>query len=84
MSLEDEIAAAISMEIAREIDSEIIADLLKDIGWTSIQFEFKDEDHSNDVNFWLLENCQQQWRRLKRRFLFEDQVDAQQFILRWL
>lgn len=85
MPLEDEIAESIFIQIAGEIDGEIMADLLVGIGWTSIVFKkYDNTKQHNEIKAWLAENCQGHYRRLNMRFLFEDSGDAAMFVLRWL
>jgi hypothetical protein len=87
MPLEDEIAESISRQIAEEIDGEIMADLLVEIGWTQVACKkYKYEEQHNEIKAWLAENCQGQYRRLRlnMRFIFEDSADAAMFALRWL
>ena len=84
MTLEDEIAESIAKDIAKEIDDGIMVDLLKDIGWTSVEFSYKDNYHAVDVTHWLMENCPGKWRRLSSFYVFEDIKEAEWFILRWI
>lgn len=81
--LEDEMADILAKEIAREIDDGIMSNILVETGWIPVQFYYKDNYHANDVNFWLLENCKNKWRRLGSDYLFEDVKEAEWFILRW-
>jgi hypothetical protein len=83
MPFDDEIAEEMAREIQKEIDEDIMASLLKNIGWIAIDFAFKDKRQVIQVNSWLLENCQGHFRRLNMMFLFEKTQDAQWFVLRW-
>jgi hypothetical protein len=83
MPFEDEIAEELSRNIAKEIDEEIMADLLTQIGWISVKFRHTEHNHAKHINFWLLKNCHSQYRRLSNYYLFEDKKDAEWFILRW-
>ena len=84
MPCEDEIAEEMAREIQKEIDEDIMASLLKDIGWVAIDFTFNDKRQSIQFKNWLLENCQGQYRRLNTIFLFEKTQDAEWFSLRWV
>ena len=84
MTLEEEIAESIAKDMARQIDDDIMSSMLVEIGWIPVEFHFKDNNHSNDVTFWLLEHCKSKWRRIGQTYLFEDRKEAEWFILRWL
>lgn len=84
MKLEDEVMDMIAKDIAKEIDEGIISNMLVEIGWTSVKFEFKDSIQANDINFWLLENCKEGWSRYSGSYFFEDVKEAEWFILRWV
>jgi predicted nucleotidyltransferase len=85
MSLEQEIMERMSKDIAKEIDDGIISFMLVEIGWTTVQFHYKSNEHANDVTFWLLENCDnKKWKRFGSAYFFEDAKDAEWFILRWV
>lgn len=84
MPFEDEIAEQIAREMQKEIDGDIMASVLKQIGWVAIDVAFKDKRQVNQVNSWLQENCQGQYRRLNTTFLFEKTQDAEWVSLRWL
>jgi|688.fasta_scaffold2657158_1 hypothetical protein len=82
--LEDEIAEELSRQIQKEIDSDIMVYLLKDIGWVPIEFHHTEIMHANNINFWLLANCSGQYRRISKYYVFENSQDAEWFILRWV
>lgn len=83
MPIEDEIAEEIAREIQKEIDEDVMASLLKDIGWVAIDFTFNDKRQFIQVKNWLVKNCQGQYRRLSNYFVFENKQDAEWFMLRW-
>ena len=82
MPFEDEIAEQIAREMQKEIDGDIMASVLKQIGWVAIDVAFKDKRQVNQVNSWLQENCQGQYRRLNTTLLFEKTQDAEWVSLR--
>lgn len=80
---EDIIDGAIK-EMAAEMDFHIIADLLVDIGWTSVKLtRFHSRENSVDIIEWLETTCTGEWKNLSTRFIFEKKQDAEWFILRW-
>lgn len=84
MIIEDELSEILAKEIQKEIDDGIMSNILVETGWTSVKFYYKDNNHANDVNLWLMINCVSHWRRLGSDYLFEDAKEAEWFILRWL
>ena len=85
MTSEEEIINKAGIEIAREIDREVLWGMLKEIGWTRVMIDrLQDNNHAVDITHWLVENCQGAYERNGRDFIFEDEKDAVNFILRWL
>ena len=92
-SLEDELLATFTEEIAREIDKEILEtimiDVLTDEGWTltKINHIFGDVVSRNDwyskTAEWIHLNAQGEYKLLNGQWLFENKKDATMFILRW-
>ena len=74
----------IGKQIAKDIDEEVMSNILTESGWTPVNFHFKDNYHANDVNFWLLEHCSDRWLRLGSDYLFKDVKEAEWFILKWV
>jgi hypothetical protein len=83
-SLEDELYETLAKEIAREMDEGVMSNILVEAGWSRVEFHFKNLSHSNDVHFWLLENCKDDWQKLGSGILFKNIKEAEWFILRWL
>ena len=82
----DEILKALSKEIQREIDEEIMIDILVQQGWTKVylKFEMKNFDHLDYVYEWLFEtNNPQDWKRIGNYFVFRESKHAEWFILKW-
>jgi hypothetical protein len=97
-SLEDEMIDRASKEMAREIDSEIINNimiemLIKD-GWTPTKVNpaFTDmgmlsgrfEDWYSQTAEWVHKNAQGDYKLIKGQWFFKDPRDATMFILRWV
>lgn len=97
MGLENEIAQSLADEIAKEIDKNLLDDImiavLKDEGWieTKVNPAFTDmgmlsgryEQWYSQTAEWIHLNAQGDYKLLKGQWLFKDPRDATMFILRW-
>jgi hypothetical protein len=84
MTLEEELLDKAGKEMAREIDREVLWGMLKDIGWRRVMLDrFTDNNHAVDITHWLAEHCKHAFERRGADFIFESEVDAVNFILRW-
>ena len=83
-TLEEEIANKVANEMAREIDREVLWGMLKDMGWRRVMLDrFTDNNHAVDITHWLAANCKNPFERSGADFIFESEVDAVNFTLRW-
>lgn len=96
-TLEQDILDQMSKEIAREIDKELLDDImiavLKDEGWieTKVNPAYTDmgmlsgkyEEWYSQTAEWIHLNAQGDYKLLKGQWLFKDPRDATMFILRW-
>jgi hypothetical protein len=80
---EEDMMDIMAEEIQKEIDAEIMSNILVESGWTPVKFHYKSNEHANDVTFWLMETCNGKWHRYGSAYLFKDKQDAEWFILRW-
>ena len=84
MTLEEEILNKAGTEMAREIDREILWSMLKDLGWRRVMLDrLTDNNHAVDITHWLEANCKNPFERNGADFIFESEVDAVNFTLRW-
>ena len=88
MNLEEEIAEKISQELAQTIDDELMIDLLASIGWIKVKrpdglFGLVDRHTKIKLRTWLDTQCQGRHKQLRDYILFERQVDAVNFLLKW-
>ena len=96
MTLEQDILDHIGQEIAREIDKEILDDLmisvLKDEGWTATTMNpayeppitrVTDTEWYSETAEWIHLNATGDYKLLKGQWMFECQEDAVMFTLRW-
>ena len=83
--LEKEMIEAKAKEMQQEIDREVLWSMLKDIGWHRVMLDrFTDNKHAVDITYWLEANCKNPFERSGADFIFESEVDAVNFALRWL
>jgi hypothetical protein len=84
-TLEEDILNKAGVEMAREIDREILWGMLEGIGWTRVLLDrLQDNKHAIDITIWLEENIKNPFERNGRDFIFENEHDAAYFILRWV
>jgi hypothetical protein len=84
MNIEEEILEDLGKQMSESIDFEILADVLCRFGWTKFEISrFIDNHHAIDIGYWLLDNCQGEYKRNGRTFLFESTKDATMFLLKW-
>jgi hypothetical protein len=83
-NLEEEILEKAGKEMAREIDREVLWGMLAGLGWRRINLDrFTDNSHAVDITHWLAANCKNSFERSGADFIFESEVDAVNFTLRW-
>lgn len=83
-TLEEEILENAGKAMAREIDREVLWSMLKDIGWHRVMLDrLMDNNHAVDITYWLAANCRNPFERSGADFIFESEVDAVNFTLRW-
>ena len=84
MTLEEEIINKAGNAMAREIDREVLWGMLQGIGWTRVMLpRLIDNNHAVDITHWLALNCKNSHERDGRDFIFENERDANWFVLRW-
>lgn len=84
MSVEDEIAEAMSNEIAKEIDFEIIADILvASCGWHKVWKTPESTEQATSMAKWCTNHCENRSRYRGSVWLFERSEDAVLFSLTW-
>jgi hypothetical protein len=97
MSLEDDIAQSLAERMAKDIDKELLDDMmiavLKDEGWveTKVNPAYTDmgmlsgryEQWYSQTAEWIHLNATDDYKLLKGQWLFKNKDDAVMFILRW-
>ena len=84
MNLEKEILDELGTKMQSEIDREIMWGMLKNLGWRRVMLDrLTDNNHAVDITHWLEANCKNSFERRGADFIFESEVDAVNFTLRW-
>jgi hypothetical protein len=88
MNREEEIAKKLSQELAQAIDDELMTDLMTSIGWIKVKrpdglFGLVDRNTKIELRTWLDTQCQGHRKQLQDYILFERQVDAVNFLMKW-
>ena len=82
--LEDDMMKQAARRMAEEIDREVLWGLLVDMGWHRVMItRFTDNKHAVDISYWLEEHVKHPYERRGCDFIFENERDAVNFILRW-
>ncbi len=83
-NLEQEIVEELSSQMQSEIDKEILWGMLVGLGWTRVMLpRFNSREHSIDILMWIESNCKHPYERKGSEFIFENDRDAVNFILKW-
>jgi hypothetical protein len=83
-NIRDEIVEAMSSEIAKELDFEIIADILiASCGWHKIWKTAESTGHALGMAKWCNEQCENRSRYRGSTWIFERAEDAALFRLTW-
>lgn len=83
----DEIEAIMADEIQKEIDFELLSDMLVACGWTRVELPpFDSRYHAVDISNWVEDNCGEraEFKQYGRTYVFKDAKDATAFALKWL
>jgi hypothetical protein len=83
-NLEKEIIEELGTRMQSAIDREVMWGMLKSLGWRRVMLDrFTDNKHAVDITHWLEANCKNPFERSGADFIFESEVDAVNFTLRW-
>ena len=84
MSLEDEIATKLSLEIRQEIDNEIMFKLLRMEGWHLVKLNPMVGELGDEIDAWTAGNTKGSYWAQGLVWMFKEESDANWFKLRWL
>jgi hypothetical protein len=81
MNIENEMLDKLADDMAKEIDYDMLSDLLN---WTKVELPpFTDRYNAVDIADWCTDNCTGKFMNFGVKFAFEKSKDAEWFILRW-
>ena len=81
MNIEHEMLDKLADDMAKEIDYDLLVNLLK---WTQVELPpFDSRYHAVDISDWCHANCTGKFMNHGVKFSFEKSKDAEWFILRW-
>lgn len=83
--IEEQIVDAMAREIQEEIDWEIMCDMMKSIGWTTVKLKWPrmTESLAHEIKEWCRTNLTGIYRARGRTWMFSKEKDAVLFSLRW-
>lgn len=84
MNLEDEIITKMGKEMANEIDFNVLADMLCQIGWRKIILKPMTIEDGIEVDYWTAAHIKGPFETMGLVWVFEQEQDANWFALRWL
>jgi hypothetical protein len=81
----DEIANRFAAQLAKEIDWELIADMLVADGWTKAEIvPFSRPELQRAVLNWVQTNVQGHYQNFETQYVFQNEKDAVLFALKWV
>ena len=82
--LEQQILDELGTKMQSEIDREVMWGMLKSLGWRRVMLDrLTDNNHAVDITHWLEANCKNPFERSGADFIFESEIDAVNFTLKW-
>ena len=81
--IEDDIAQRMGEEIAKEIDAQVMFEMLEAIGWTRVVCKPMVMEKGRDIDDWIKDNIKGNIESRGLTWMFEDSRDATAFILKW-
>lgn len=84
MNLQEHVINDMAKQISQEIDFEILAGMLVELGWTRIVLAPMTQEQSLAVDGWIKEYCKSPVETMGLVWLFEDSKEANWFALKWL
>jgi len=84
MDLQNNLIEKMSVELAKDMDFQILGDMLVEIGWVRLFVNYSPPERSwVKMKQWVDDNCQGAHQEHNGIWLFENQKDANWFTLRW-
>jgi hypothetical protein len=83
MNLQDQLAERMASEIAKEIDFEVLASMLCELGWTRVVLKPMTWEQGAAIDDWVSNYISRPFETMGLVWLFESSKDATMFILKW-
>jgi hypothetical protein len=83
MNLQDQLAERMASEIAKEIDFEVLASMLCELGWTRVVLKPMTWEQGAAIDDWVSNYISGPFETMGLVWLFESSKDATMFILKW-
>lgn len=84
MNLEQEVMDRMATELKNEIDFQILASMLVELGWTQVVLRPMTHEQGLAIDNWVKTHCKSAVETLGLVWLFEDSKEANWFTLKWL
>jgi len=82
--IQEEIANRFAVHLSKEIDWELISDMLVADGWTRAEIvPFSRPELQRTVLEWVQTNAQGHYQNFETRYVFQNEKDAVLFALKW-
>jgi hypothetical protein len=82
--IEEEIAERFAVQLQKELDWELIEDILVATGWTRAHIvPFSRPELQRAVLNWVKTNVQGRYENFETQYVFEKASDATLFVLKW-
>lgn len=83
-NLQQEIIAELGTNMQSEMDKEILWGMLVKMGWIRVLLpRFESREHAVDCLEWVKQHCSDSYEHKGSEFIFENDRDAVNFILKW-
>jgi hypothetical protein len=83
-NLEDEVLSKMADNLCKEIDFQILADMLCGIGWRKVILSPMTWENAAEVDIWTDKNVKGNFETMGLVWVFELEEDANWFTLRWM
>lgn len=83
MNLQEEMINAAGSRMAAEIDFQVLASMLMELGWIKVVLKPMTMEQGQDIDQWVADNVKGHHQTMGLVWIFEDIKDANWFTLRW-
>jgi hypothetical protein len=75
--------SAAAERLAAEIDFQVMADMLCEVGWSKVILKPMRDEKSSAIDRWCETHCKKHHQTMGLVWIFEDHGDAVNFALKW-